>query len=231
MERNGESRLLEHLLRQGARDRPFVLIDAGANRGDYTRLVLDLGRRHGRGVQVHAFEPGPAALATLRAEFGGQAQVRISACGLADRAGTAILYGGTGGSSLASLVPRPILGGAAPVGIPLTRLDGYLQSAAVEHVDFLKLDVEGSEMSALRGAGECLRPGMIDALQFEYGGTTLDARGTLAEIYRFLMDRGYRVGKLRPREVEIREYQPWMENFEFSIYVALHPRWGERPGA
>lgn len=223
--------MLAHVLHGTGRARPAVVIDAGANRGEYTRLVLSTASRLGIAVRVHAFEPGPDAVTALRAVCAGHEDVRIEATGLADYSGEAVLYGGKGASTLASLVARPILAGTASVSIPVTRLDAYLKSAQLEHVDFLKIDVEGSELAALRGAGDYLRPEVIDAVQFEYGGTTLDARGSLAEIYQFLEERGYCIGKLMPREVEIRAYRPWMENFVFSTYTALHPRWcGEASG-
>ena len=67
-------------------------------------------------------------------------------------------------------------------------------------------------------------------IQFEYGGTTLDAGTSLRDLYRLLSDRGYRLAKLYPDALEIRPYRPWMEHFSYANYVALSPRWTSPDG-
>lgn len=231
LECNGERWLLRELLRAHAAGeesrRPFVVFDAGANAGDYTRLVLREAQSVGCMVEVHAFEPAPACLEILRREFGASSAVRIVGVALTDRTGEASLHGGKAGSSQASLVAR---GGADtdPAGtitVPLLRLGDYLEKQAIAHVDFLKLDVEGAELAALRGLMERLRPDVIDAVQFEYGGTAIDAGTTLRDLYRLLGGRGYMLAKLFPAAIEAREYRPWMEHYAYANYVALSPRW------
>jgi hypothetical protein len=95
----------------------------------------------------------------------------------------------------------------------------------------LKLDIEGFELAALRGAGERLTPQFIDVVQFEYGGTTMDAGATLRDLYGLLEVRGYAVAKLFPSAVEVRKYATWMEHYAYANYVALSPRWLRPAGA
>jgi FkbM family methyltransferase len=208
-------------------ERTFVVFDAGANAGDYTREILVAARGAGCNVAVHAFEPSPHCLEQLRASFGSESTVRIVGAALADRAGAAALHDGRAGSSQASLVPRDMLSGdaAATITVPLLRLGDYLEAHAVAHIDLLKLDIEGSELAALRGLGDRLRPDLIDVIQFEYGGATIDAGTTLRDLYRLLTARGYVVAKLFPRALEVRSYRPWMEHYAYANYVALSPRW------
>jgi len=40
--------------------------------------------------------------------------------------------------------------------VQVKRLDDYLRTSQIERVDFIKLDVEGAELSVLKGAGEIL---------------------------------------------------------------------------
>jgi FkbM family methyltransferase len=230
MEHNGERWLLRQLLTAhaaGANAGPFVVYDAGANAGSYTQAVLAEARRTGCPVEVHAFEPSPRCLDILRGAFGATPAVRIVGAALADRAGEASLFAGKTGSTLASLVPRPVLAveTESTLRVPLLLLGDYLKAQAIARVDLLKLDVEGSELAALRGLGEQLCPDIIAAIQFEYGGATLDGGTTLREIYELLAGRGYVLAKLFPHALEVRSYNAWMENYAYANYVALAPRW------
>ncbi len=226
---NGELWLLRQLLVDHAKrasGRAFVVFDAGANVGDYTRVVLHEARAAGCAVEVHAFEPSPLNVERLRRVFAGEPVVRVIGAALADHAGEALLYAGQSGSSQASLVPRGILAARAgeEVKVPLLRLGDYVATARVAHIDLLKLDIEGAELAALRGLGEQLRPAFADVIQFEYGGTTLDAGATLKELHQLLTARGYLFAKLFPGAVEVRDFAEWMENFAYANYLALAPR-------
>lgn len=232
---NGEQWLLREVMmarRNDSGSAPLVVIDAGANSGGYTREVLHAARAANRAVDVHAFEPSPRCVDILRKKFAASANVHIVPRALGDRAGEAVLNDGAHGSSLASLVFRPAIQGdpADAVRVPLVRLDVYLDQRDMGRVDLLKLDVEGFELAALRGAGERLSPDCIDLIQFEYGGTTMDAGATLRDLFGVLNARGYAVAKLFPAALEIRDYAPWMENYQYSNYVAVAPRWLQAPG-
>jgi FkbM family methyltransferase len=227
-ERNGEGWLLRqclaaHSADAAARARSFVVFDAGANIGDYTRLALAEAARAGCAVEAHLFEPSPRCLEGLHQAFARQPAVRVTGAALSDRAGESVLFAGRSGSTLASLLPRNP--GAGPAGdsvsVPLLTLESYVTAGRIGRIDLLKLDVEGSELAALRGLGPWLRPDFVRVIQFEYGGTTLDAGVTLRDFYRLLEPRGYVLAKLFPRAAERRGYRAWMENYACANYAAI----------
>lgn len=222
---NGERWLVRSLLKAHRRKekRPFVLIDAGANVGGYTHLVLTEAQELGVAVNVHAFEPAVPLVADLQNRFSEVHGVKIVGAGLGADAGTVPFFGESG-SSQGSMVSRPGLAGGGG-SVLVMRLDAYLLEHEIARVDLLKLDVEGFELPAMRGAGEMLRADVIDVVQFEYGGTALDAGTSLRDAYALLTTRSYTVAKLFPRALEARMYRPWMEHYDYANYVALSPRW------
>lgn len=130
----------------------WTVADVGANYGYYTLLFADLVGPDGRVVAV---EPNPAAAELLGRSvflngFGGRTRICEAAAGAAD-GGTATL-----------LVPQRMTGGASVADVatlalpeivrhevPLRSLDSLFESE--ERLDFLKIDVEGSEERIVAG--------------------------------------------------------------------------------
>ncbi|MHA3098249.1 FkbM family methyltransferase [Acinetobacter brisouii] len=88
-------------------------------------------------------------------------------------------------------------------------------------MDFIKIDIEGHELKAFEGFECYMDSSFIDYIQFEYGGVNLDSHTSLMEIYNFFKKRGFSIAKLMPNGLLIRDYQPWMDNFMYSNYVAI----------
>jgi FkbM family methyltransferase len=156
-------------------------LDIGANHGVYSYFMV----RHFD--HVVAFEPQPACVETLETWARGRVDVRQVA--LSDQAGVGQL--------------------TVPVrsGVPLTgyaRLDGAvdgvrshlpvrlerLDDQGLHDVRFIKIDVEGHELSVLRG-GEALLRRDHPVLLVEIEQRHLGPGHTIAEIITFLADRGY----------------------------------------
>jgi FkbM family methyltransferase len=234
LERNGELWLLRRIFSwhaMHAAGRPVVVFDAGANRGDYTKVVLSEAERAGCDVAVYMFEPSPTVCAALQSEFAQESRVRVVPAALSNVNGDALLFSGTSGSTQASLMPRsshqPAVGQQG-VKVTALRLGDYLETQGLERVDLLKLDVEGYELAALEGLGARLTPEVVPIIQFEYGGTTLDAGVSLARLFKLLSAAGYGVAKLFPEALELRSYGPGLEHFVYANYVAVGPSWFER---
>jgi hypothetical protein len=88
----------------------------------------------------------------------------------------------------------------------------------------MKLDVEGHELDVLRGAHAMLSSARIEAVQFEYGGTYLDAGVRLADVFDLLAASSYELYKLVPWGlVRVTGVHRREEAFQLSNFVGLSP--------
>jgi FkbM family methyltransferase len=152
-----------------------VFFDVGAHVGLISFQVL----RCRPCARIHAFEPHPDRNAQYRRHRqlnGAENQVKINETALSDAVG-----------EVGFDFDRHAIGErGAPV--PTTTLDRYAEAAEVDRIDVLKLDVEGHELEALRGAGRMLREGRIKKITLE----AMDVHGDTSEAAALLESHGYR---------------------------------------
>ena len=68
-------------------------------------------------------------------------------------------------------------------------LDSFCAAKGIEHIDFLKLDVEGHEVAVLRGAQTTLDRGAISMIQFELGPANIYSRTYFYNFWSMLSDK------------------------------------------
>jgi FkbM family methyltransferase len=155
-----------------------VALDGGANVGAYTRIILE------RFETVYAFEPAPDTFAALERnirDWGFAERVHVFQAALSDRLEKVSMKGKPGHRS----VTRRIVGEGDIPAMPIDELE-------LGELDFLKLDLEGYESRALRGARETLvrcRPYVL----FEDKAHKTDLYGETREAHEFLESLGARL--------------------------------------
>lgn len=213
---NGERRLVDAL---GPRCR--VIVDVGANRGDWSAEILD---RAGADARALLFEPGEDALARLEARFGGDPRVEVVAAAVADRPGRTTFYEEPAAGEQSSLVRREAPESAIAHEVTVTTLDDALDARGVGLVDLLKIDAEGYDLHVLRGAERSLAAQAIAVVQFEYNRPWMFARSTLGEALALLTRHGYEVSVLKGDGLHPIDYEACREYFAYSNFVAASPR-------
>lgn len=181
----------ERLLSRGYRRflRPGqVVFDVGAHAGLHLEQFLDLIGPSGRAV---AFEPIPALADTLASKYRGRSNVDIRNIALGDKPGSAgflVLHKALG---MSGFKQRADSGdqGAERITVEIDTIDR--QSAGLRCLDYIKIDVEGAEISCLRGARQTVtryRP----LISVEYGMPGYSLFGNTAmTLFGWAREHGY----------------------------------------
>lgn len=131
-----------------------IVLDCGANIGTFTRKALDSGAS-----KVISIEPAPENLECLRRNFAQEVadgRVIIYTKGVWHQDDWLTLHVDHENSAADSFVMHPK--GAEPLDekLPLTTIDKIVAELNLPRVDFIKLDIEGSEPNAIRGGRETI---------------------------------------------------------------------------
>jgi len=210
-----------------------VFVDVGANIGYFSVYA---GLCVGDSGRVHAIEPDPdnAALLAANLELNGLANAQVHRTAVADFTGEATLYRGKSNAGAHSLVQK---GGLAPgAEVPVTTLDRLL--AEEPKVKLMKIDVQGAEISVLRGMKEMLSdPGRRPAIIMEFSPGELRRNDALEEFFDFVAHNRYSLrafianerSRIKPPQIRRATLRQIAEDFllaretaEFDLLLLTH---------
>lgn len=200
-----------------------IFMDVGANKGLYSRELL---KAYGDALrQLHCFEPS-AGLVSNHLGF-ADSRVVVNQCALGREQTEGQLWKAPGLPGLSSLTKRRLdhfdMAMNESESIRITTLDAYAESAPLDHIDFLKLDVEGHELDVLAGAQRLLGAAKIKCIQFEFGGCNIDTRTFFQDFWYLLAVRhGYAMFRISPFGLRcIKKYSETDEIFLTTNYLAV----------
>lgn len=180
---------------------PLCIFDVGANTGTWSLALLQhsapwIG-------PIHMFEPMPGNQNKIRefmrdGLFGDHAsKVVINGCALSDKAGKVDINFEndiTGFASIDSkLVHLPMRNQALhrTLSIETQRLDDYCETNGIDHIDILKIDVEGHELAVLQGAERMFAEGRVRVVVYEIGPHQMSRRDYYKDFFEFFERHGY----------------------------------------
>ena len=182
-----ETQFVQRFLRPG-----MTVLDLGAHHGLYTLLASKLVGRKGR---VIAFEPSPKERKRLAKHIwlNGADNVRVEAQALGAESGEADLFLADGANDWCNSLRRPAESAGQTVRVQVRRLDDVVSQLGLSRLDFIKMDVEGAELDALRGATRILSGAARPVVLAEVYDIRTGPWGYAArEIVRFLAALNYR---------------------------------------
>jgi methyltransferase, FkbM family len=161
-----ERHLLKRILFAGA-----VAVDAGANIGIYSQF---LSRCVGSTGVVHSFEPSAENFRRLQSATRKLANVRVSQAAVGEHTGKSTLYL----SDKLNVDHRTYMtegDSRHAVPINIVALDDYFKPG--QRVDLIKMDIQGYELHALRGATRVLQENPDINLLLEFWPLGLEQAG------------------------------------------------------
>ena len=180
----------------------MTVMDIGANIGYIAAIAAALV---GAGGEVHAFEPNSSSYPCLVQNLNPFSHAYAHQMAISDTQGTLPLYlgGNSAEDGWASLLegcafergPEP-RDKQRVVQVEVTSIDAFVSRSIARRVDLIKIDIEGNELHALRGALQTIErdhPVIIA----ELNSWCLARDGVQpADVVQFLRDLGYLVRQL-----------------------------------
>jgi len=211
---NGELTVIKKI----AKLEPTIIIDGGANIGKYSTILTEYCKK----ANIYSFEPVSNTYKILESNLKGLKNVHLEMKGLfSENIFKEInLFPSSTHSSIFEIegLKHRI---RDTTKIELIKGDDFLKENNINQLDFIKLDLEGSEYEALLGFKEIISKQNVRMIQFEFGYINITTKKLLVDFYNFFNDFGYVLGKVFPKTVEFREYNFIYEDFLGPNFVAV----------
>ena len=201
--RHGTAAAVEHDSIPFRRDYRTV-IDVGASRGQFALVA----RRRFPEASIVCIEPLPKPRAALERCLNGAPRLTVVAAAATTTSGEAEFTVSRADDS-SSLLPItdlqvntfPGTDPVAKVTVRTARLDEVVAAGEIRRPALLKVDVQGSELDALQGAGEVLDE--VDTVLVECSFVEFyRGQAHADDVVRFLHDRGFRLEGIRPGHLD-----------------------------
>ncbi len=211
---------------------PIVLFDCGANRGIWTQAFFKCYPN--ATIFAHLFEPSHKNCNFIRRRhqevfgpFAAHHTMKLNEVAVGEHDEPLTLFSDSAGSAMASFVRRPDLPMTLSETVQAIALDGYAEREGVERIDLLKLDVEGWEWRALKGAKRLLAEARIGGVLFEFTQCNVFTRTFFHDLWLMLHPAGFQLFYIDPhQEYRLRpifEYSGQWEMFwGTSMFYARH---------
>ena len=201
----------------------LCVFDVGANKGQF--LTLAYTCLAGRLFTIHSFEPGRKTYEGLCETARMYGNAVLNNCALGREPGELDLFYDVVGSRLASLTKRNLehcgLHMDLTERVKISTIDEYCSEQQIEHIDLLKLDVEGHELDVLNGGTRMFSKSAINMVTFEFGGCNIDTRTFLRDFFYFFQAHQMRIARITPSGhlCELHPYKEVFEQFRTTNFV------------
>lgn len=206
-----------HYVKNNIRDKS-VVFDVGANIGEYATQASEIFKNT---AIIHAFEPIDSTFQKLDTNCANKG-IHCHNIGFGDKDEITTFYVNPLQHTFASKFERKNSEAKLQKKetVKVKKIDSFCANLGIPFIDFLKLDIEGNEFNALKGAQQMLKDRKVKFIQFEFGGTCIDARVYFRDFWELLSPNYTLYRILKDGLEEIQSYHPRNEIFYYSNYLA-----------
>lgn len=198
----------------------ITYVDVGAFVGDVYKFIIENKKIRVR--EAHLIEPNPNSYETLISNI---QKYRIPALhtyniGVSDTEHT-LRFSTAASMTKAVTTSQSLIRSEDCHDIKCSPLDELSQFITDGRINLLKIDVEGHEMSVLRGAERMLQKSNIDIIYIEVGFNIAGTQQSyFAEVDQFLQKYNYRCFKIYEQTHEWIHDHPWLRRCNFAYLSA-----------
>ncbi len=201
----------------------LVLFDVGANIGNYAKQLTSSFNKN---ATIYAFEPFSTPYNELQKLAKSNVNIKPFKIGLSDKNENLIVYSSDECSEIGGIYNRDFIFNDIPHNKQeinqFKTLDTFCEENKVNHINFLKIDVEGHEYPVLKGATSLIQTNKIDFIQFEFGAGNHFSRTFFMDFYH-LLNKNYKLFRLlNDGFVEVVNYNSDLEMQILTYYVAVN---------
>jgi FkbM family methyltransferase len=176
-----------------------VILEGGAYQGAHGVALAQLWPTG----QLHAFEPVPSLFEKAKKALEPFKNAHVYEMALSDEVGTATLHlsegkGAADDASSSLFAPKetvkefPHIAFKKELTVPTITIDQWAKDNKVDHVDLLYLDIQGAELSAMKGAPEIMKTVKVILTEVCFR-ELYDAAPGYEEIKTWLEGQGFRM--------------------------------------
>lgn len=177
--------------------RDITIFDVGANKGKISEIYLD----YFPAARIFAFEPFPASMEQYKNRIKNNPRVQTFLMALGDRKGVSKLSINKNADTNSLLESKKMglssddqVVSIGNIDVEVETIDGFCKEKGIEHIDILKLDIQGGELAALKGAEDMLRYKKIGMIYSEtYFKQQYKDQPLFHDISKYLETVGYAI--------------------------------------
>ncbi len=165
-------------------DEPGCFFDVGANHGHFSFGLAGTSKQR---IDFHLFEPNATLISTMHRSRDLYPNITISL--------NHVVVSDQVGKMRFTVVPDQTgishVDKAGDQTVDAITLDAYADSKGIQHIDLLKIDVEGHELNVLRGGNDLLSKQQIQGIYLEVNQQAINGLYPVAEVFSLLASHDY----------------------------------------